>query len=231
MPYRRLPNTDNARLKALKTAVQKAEETDFQELSIPLNLLTEAKNVSAHFERLCLRYQQLYDTQVKANRHFLGKVKNARMYLSHFVQVLYFSVMRAEIKEAYLTLYGLEGANMILPDLSSSEQLLEWGEKIIHGENLRTAQGGVPIYNPSIAKVKVMFSLLKDGYQTQKLHQKATTRVLNEVSDYREIVDKVIFEIWEEVEKYNINLPVEQRLNKNRQYGVVYYYRKGESVE
>lgn len=230
MPYRRLPNTDNARIKALKTAVEKAEETDFQELSIPLNLLTEAKSVSAHFERLCLRYQQMYDTQVKANKHYLGKVKNARMYLSHFVQVLYFSVMRSEIKESYLTLYGLEGANMILPDLTSSEQLLEWGEKIIKGENLRTAQGGVPIYNPSIAKVTVMFSLLKEGYQTQKLHQKATSRVLKEVADYREIVDKVIFEIWEEVEKFNINLPVEQRLDKNRQYGVVYYYRKGESV-
>ncbi|MBK5194835.1 MAG: hypothetical protein JJE08_02215 [Proteiniphilum sp.] len=231
MPYRRLPNTDNARIKALKIAVEKAEETDFQELSISLNLLTEAKNVLDHFERLCLRYQQMYDTQVKANKYFLGKVKNARMYLSHFVQVLYLSVMRAEIKEAHLTLYGLEGANMILPDLTSSEQLLEWGEKIIEGENVRTSQGGVPIYNPSIAKVKVMFSLFKDGYQTQKLHQKATTRVLNEVADYREIVDKVIFDIWEEVEKYNINLPVEQRLNKNRQYGVVYYYRKGESVE
>jgi len=76
-----------------------------------------------------------------------------------------------------------------------------------------------------------MFSLFKDGYQTQKLHQKATTRVLNEVAEYREIVDRVIFDVWEEVEKYNINLPVEQRLNRNRQYGVVYYYRKGESVE
>jgi hypothetical protein len=76
-----------------------------------------------------------------------------------------------------------------------------------------------------------MYSLFKDGYQTQKLHQKATTRILNEVADYREIADKVILEIWEEVEKYNADLDVELRLHKNRQYGVVYYYRKGESVE
>ncbi|MBF6628018.1 MAG: hypothetical protein ITG04_05850 [Proteiniphilum sp.] len=231
MPYRRLPNTDNARIKALKTAVEKAEETDFQELSVSPNVLTEAKNVLDHFERLCLRYQQMYDTQVKANKHFLSKVKNARMYISHFVQVLYLAVMRAEIKEEHLSLYGLESANMILPDLSTNELLLEWGDKIIRGEHARTSQGGVPIYNPSIAKVKVMCSLFKDGYQTQKLHQKATTRILNEVADYREIVDKVIFDIWEEVEKYNMILPIAQRLNRNRQYGVVYYYRKGESVE
>lgn len=231
MPYRRLPNTDNARIKALKTAVEKAEETDFQELSISPGLLKEAKNVLDYFERLCQRYQHMYDTQVNANKRFLSKAKNARMYISHFVQVLYFSVMRAEIKETHLTLYGLEAANMVVPDLTSSEQLLEWGEKIIEGENARTSQGGVPIYNPSVAKVKVIYSLFKDAYQTQKLHQKGTTRVLNEVAEYREIVDDVILGIWEEVEKYNTDLPAELRLQRNRQYGVVYYYRKGESVE
>jgi len=231
MPYRRLPNTDNARIKALKTAVEKAEETDFQDLSFSPNVLSEAKSVLSHFEHLCHRYQQLYDTQIKANKSFLGKVKNVRMYISHFVQVLYLSVLRAEIKEEHLDLYGLEGAAMVVPELTTNEQLLEWGQKIIDGENSRISQGGVPIYNPSVAKVKVMYSLFKDSYQTQKLHQKATTRIMNEVANYREIVDKVIYDIWEEVEKCNADLPPEQRLARNRQYGIIYYYRKGESVE
>ncbi len=231
MPYRRLPNTDNARIKALKMAVEKAESTDFQDLSISPNVLSEAKSVLNHFEHLCLRYQQMYDTQIKANKSFLGKVKNARMYISHFVQVLYLSVLRAEIKEEHLDLYGLEAASMVVPELTTNEQLLEWGQKIIDGENSRILQGGVPIYNPSVAKVKVMYSLFKDSYQTQKLHQKATTRMMNEAANYREIVDKVIYDIWEEVEKCNTDLPPEQRLAINRQYGIIYYYRKGESVE
>jgi hypothetical protein len=70
--------------------------------------------------------------------------------------------------------------------------------------------------------------LFKEGYQTQKLHQKATQRVMDEVAKYRETVDKVIFEIWEEVEKSSNNIPVDQRIERNREYGVVYYYRKGE---
>ena len=45
----------------------------------------------------------MYTVQVKANKQFVMKVKNVRMYLSHFVQVLYFSVMRAEIKEDQLS--------------------------------------------------------------------------------------------------------------------------------
>lgn len=231
MPYRRLPNTDTARIKALRTAVEKAADTDFQKLSVSPHVMTEANRILIHFERLCARYQQMYDTQVKANKSFMVKVKNARMYLSHLVQVLYMCVLRTEIKEEHLSLYHLEDHHMIVPDLTSNEQLLEWGQKIIDGENARIAQGGVPIYNPSVAKVKVMYSLFKDAYQTQKLHQKATTRVQDEVVEYRKIVDQVIFDIWEEVEKCNLDLPVAERLDINRQYGVVYYYRKGERVE
>lgn len=231
MPYRRLPNTDAARLKALRTAIEKSLNTDYQELLVSHKVLKDAKRALAHFEHLHSRYGQVYETQVKANKSFLNKVKNARMYVSHFVQVLYMSVMRSEINSNQLKTYGLQDCDMLVPDLTTYEQLLDWGEKIIEGENKRVSTGGVPIYNPSIAKVKVMHSLFKDGYNTQKLHQKATARLLNEVAEYRKEVDNVIFEIWEEVEKKNENLPIRQKLERNREYGIVYYYRKGEMVE
>jgi hypothetical protein len=231
MPYRRLPNTDSARIKALRMAVEKAEKTDFRELSLSTHLISEAKSSLIHFERLCNRYQQMYDIQVQANKQFTLKIKNARMYVSHFVQVLYMCVLRAEIKETDLALYGLEENNLILPDLSSNEQLLEWGRKIIEGEQLRISRGAVPIYNPSIAKVNVMYSLFKDGYQTQKLHQKAVARVQDEVAAYREKIDQLILQIWDEVEKGSTGLSADERLERNKQYGIVYYYRKGERVE
>ena len=120
---------------------------------------------------------------------------------------------------------------MVVPDLTSNEYIMKWGEKIIKGENERISKGGVPIYNPSIAKVKVMFSIFKEGYQTQKLHQKSTQRVMDEVAAYREKVDRVIYDIWEEVEKNSLEIPSEKRLDRNREYGIVYYYRKGEIAE
>ena len=231
MPYRRLPNTDTARIKALKTAIVKAERTDYNELPFSSKVLSEANKSLTEFEALCFRYRRMQDIQVKANKSFQTKIKNARMYISHFVQILYMSVLRSEIKENQLQYYGLEKANMIVPDLASNDSILEWGEKIIDGENERISKGGVPIYNPSIAKVNVMFSLFKEGYQNQKLHQKGTLRVMNEVATYREKIDKVIFDIWEEVEKSSMNIPSERRLERNREYGVVYYYRKGEVTE
>lgn len=231
MPYRRLPNTDNARIRSLSTAIEKCADTDYQDVAVEMKTLQEAKNVVLRFQRACDRYQQTFDIQVKANKTFQQKVKNARMYLSHFVQVLYMCVIRSEIKVEHLKLYGLEDSNLIVPDMIANESLLEWGEKIINGEEARTAKGGVPIFNPTIAKVKVMFSIFKDGYQTQQIHQKATNRVLNEVAGLRGEVDKIIFDIWEQVEKKNEHLPLMERLDKNREYGLVYYYRKGETIE
>lgn len=231
MPYRRLPNTDNARIKALRIPIEKAEVTDFQQLPLSAPLLQEAKQVLVTLERLSYRYQQLYKVQVKANKQFLAKLKNARMYLSHFVQVLYLSVVRAEIKEDQLDYYGLAAQKLIVPELTTHDQVLTWGEKIIEGENSRISRGGVPIYNPSIAKVKVMYDLFREAYQTQLLHKKATNRVQGEIADFRETADDLICRIWDEVESSHLNLPTKKRLDMNRQYGVVYYYRKGEMVE
>lgn len=226
MAYHGLPNTDTARIKALRSAVEKAIDTDFRELSFSTGTLDEAKSVLVHFEHLTTRYQQLCDI----GQSFAKTTKNARMYISHFIQVLYMCVLRAEIKEELLALYGLEGNNKVIPDLTSNEQLLEWGEKIIQGEYQRIAHNGVPIYNPSIAKVNVIFTLFKEGYQTQKLHQKATACAYQEVTTYRKKVDKIIFDIWEEVEKHNIGLSSERQIAQNSEYGIV-YYKKGEIAE
>ncbi|MDR1743794.1 MAG: hypothetical protein LBR48_08270 [Dysgonamonadaceae bacterium] len=231
MPYRRLPNTDSSRLKALKTAIEKSAGTRFQDLAISVATLDEAKKIVLQMERACTRYQQTLDTQINANKLFQNKVRNARMYISHFVQVLYLCVIRSEIKAGHLELYGLQDANMLVPDLSSNESLLNWGEKIIRGESQRISKGGVPIYNPSIAKVNVMFSMFKEGYQVQQLYQKSTARMQAEVAQLRSEADRIIFNIWEEVEKHTMNLPVETRLDENRKYGLIYYYRKEETVE
>lgn len=222
MSDRRLPTTDKARIMALRFAVEKAIDTDFQELSLSPGSIDVAKRVLTYFEYLSVRYRQLYKIEAKAGQSFAKITDSARMYTSHFIQVLFLCVWRAEIKEEQLALYGLDGKGMSVPDLSSNEQLLEWGEKIIAGEYQRIEQGGVPIYNPSIAKVNVIFTLFNERYRTQKQHESATACVLQEVEVYRERVDKIIFEIWEEVERHNVGLPPDKQLARNREYGIVY---------
>lgn len=231
MPYRRLPNTDNARIKALKTAIEKCSDSNFNDVVVSMKSLYRARLVIDKFVRMCDIYQQTFEIQIKANKSFQVQVKNVRMYLSHFIQVLHLAVIREEIKSDNLCLYGLEESNMQVPDLNSNEMLLEWGIKIIDGEEKRIANGGVPIYNPTIAKVKVMYSIFKDGYYTQQIHQKATNRTQNNVVNFRTEIDEIILKLWQEVEDANMDLHPRKKIEKNKEYGIVYYYRKGETIE
>ena len=108
MPYRRLPNTDQARVRALKAAVEKGEMYNVRDLAITLKTLFEARNFLHRFEAAQIYYTQCYDNQSRASRKHQMNVKTARLYISHFIQVLNLAVLRDEIKVAHKELYGLD---------------------------------------------------------------------------------------------------------------------------
>jgi len=228
MPYRRLPNTDQARIRALSLAVEKGNTYDVSSLAISLKDMYEAKNFLARFERAQTYYKQCLNNQVHSNKKYQANVKVARLYISHFVQVLNLAVIRSEIKEEYKDLYGLPHDTNTVPDLTSESAVLEWGDKIIRGEEERIRIGGVPIYNPTIAKVRVHYNIFKEGYEIQKNLQNLTNKSLETLASMRKDADNLILNIWNQIEKKFENLSGEEKLNKCREYGVVYYYRTGE---
>ena len=226
MPYRRLPNTDKARIRALKSAVGKGDVYNVNELAISLNTLSEARNFLSKFEIAHNYYAQCYDNQVKESPKHQSNVKTARLYISHFIQVLNLSVLRSEVKPIHKKLYCLPIDNYNVPDLTSEAAM---GKRIIEGERKRTSQGGVPIYNPTIAKVKVHYDIFVDSYERQKALQVLTNRSLEGLATMRTRADELILDIWNQVEEKFRNIsPNELRLDKCRDYGVIYYYRTGE---
>ena len=219
MPYRRLPNTDQARVRALKAAVEKGDLYSVRDLAISLKTLFEARNFLQRFEAAQIYYTQCYDNQAKASRKHQANVKTARLYISHFIQVLNLAVLRDEIKTSHKNMYGLPEANVV-PDLLSE------------AEQQRTAQGGIPIYNPTIARVKVHYDIFLDSYERQKNLQALTNRSLEELASMRGRADELILDIWNQVEtKYQDVTPNEVRLDKCRDYGLIYYYRSSEKVK
>jgi len=229
MPYRRLPNTDQARLTALQTAVQRASEADFTEQVINYHTLSEAQAFLMQFENMMRQYHENFALRVKSNKQYRHVVSNARMYISHFIQVLNLAVIRGEIKRSQKELYKLDPETNILPDLSSEEDLLVWGQNIITGEQERISQGGFPIYNPAINKVKVHYDIFKDQQFNQQIHQKSSTRMSEDLKPMRDKADAIILELWNQIEAYYKNELPYARLRKCQTYGVVYYYRNGEA--
>lgn len=231
MPYRRLPNTDQARIRALKSAVEKGDVYNVRDLAITLHTLFEARNFLRKFEAAQIYYTQCYENQSNAGRKHQANVKIARLYVSHFIQVLNLAVLRDEIKESHKNMYGLPKSNTV-PDLVSETTLVEWGRKIIDGEQTRISNGGIPIYNPTIARVKVHYDIFLDSYERQKGYQAVTNRSLEALASMRDRADELILTIWNQVEtRFQELTQGEERLAKCRDYGLVYYYRSGEKVK
>lgn len=229
MPYRRLPNTDQSRIRALKAVVVKLDSYDVYNLAVSLKTIMDARNFLMRFEAAQAYYAECFEQQSKAGRKHQVNVKTARLYISHFIQVLNLAVVRSEVRISHKELYGLDINNNNVPDLSSEIALVEWGAKIIEGEKRRLSQGGSPIYNPTIAKVRVHYNIFVDSYERQKNYQSLTGRSLEALASMRAKADELILDIWNQVEKqFEEVTPNEKRLDLCRDYGLIYYYRSGE---
>lgn len=228
MPYRRLPNTDKARIRSMQCAIDMEYSETKNNLAISYKIINEARSFLNKFNKAHEEYITYYNKQANASKRYTTLAKNARLYVSHFIQVLHLAVIRGEIKNEALTLYGLENENQTLPDLTSDGTLLAWGEKIIVGEEKRKRSGGAPIYNPTIAKVNVHFELFKESYHAQKKFQESTNRALQNVAAMRDEADRLILEIWNQVESHFEASPAQHKLNECKRYGIIYYYRKSE---
>ena len=229
MPYRRLPKTDQARLLALRIAIQKGEKDGIVNPVISLKAQNDAKSLLNHYEQSLFEYKQSLAKQKLNANHARANVKITRLYVSHFIQVLNMCIIRGEIKKEAKIYYGLNPDVNSVPDLTSEKSLLAWGEKIIKGETERLRNGGAPIYNPNIAKVKVYFDIFRDNQADQKVSQLNISRYSDAVEKMRQKCDEIIFDIWNQVEQHFVDLPFEEKLEKCKKYGLIYYYRRGET--
>lgn len=230
MPYRRLPNTDLARIRALDTAIETEYIYSAAELALSYRIINEAKSFVEKYRRMHILYQQSFSEQIKSNRKYQEQIRMARMYISHFIQVLNLAATRKEIKPEQKRLYGLDPHNHILPDLTGENSLIEWGEKIILGEAERTRQGGLPIYNPTIAKVNVHYDIFKESFTNQKIFRQNTNNYQEQLVELRKKADEIILEIWNQAEEKFASLPVEIKIENCKKYGLVYYIRKSEKL-
>ena len=227
MPYRRLPKTDQARIRALKAAVDSSVKGGVYTQVLTHNTYHRAKELLERFSREVAVYKRCVTEQSskKGNEQYDAALKKARMYVSHFIQVLSMSIMRGEVARSKRPYYGLPENEDTVPNLFSEASVLEWGQKVIAGEQRRQSEGGVPIYNPTMGRVSVVFEIFKEMYDRQHMLQTRTAEALANISNMRYGVDELIFEIWGEVEKTFSSLSGETRIKRCSEYGVIYYYR------
>jgi hypothetical protein len=231
MPYRRLPNTDQARIRAMEKALKKCLTDVATDCPISEASLELLESVLPKFQHSIINYNAAQKNQITKNKEYTELIKKARIYVSHFIQVLNFTIARGELKPDAREFYGLSAHKESLPSLASEKNILEWGRKLIEGEQKRLQKGGNPIYNPSIALVKVNYEKFSDAHLFQKNLISTTNRALKLVNDLRPEVDNLILQIWNEIENYYRQPDETADRDKTTEYGIIYIFRRHERLK
>lgn len=228
MPYRRLPNTDVARLRAIEAGLDIGKRTAYTKLAFSQQMLENLQVFYPHFLGAIRQLNASKQNQFDRSKEYGEIFRKAKLYLSHFLQVVNFAILRGEMKPEVIEFYGLTVNSKATPPLNLEAHVLSWGERIIEGEQKRVMKGGSPIYSPSIALVKVHYEEFREAYRQQKILQNITNKASVRVADLRLQADEMIQQMWNEVESALAYLDDEDRRDKASEYGIVYVYRASE---
>lgn len=228
MPYRRLPTTDKARLRALTAAMNIAGKKETVTLAFSNTKLRELNQVKINFESTLAQYEADCRKQAEKNKEYKNVQDKAVMYISHFILTLNMAIERGEIKRQVLEYYGLKDLKTKLPSLAAENEIFEWAQKVIDGEQKRIQTGGSPIYTPSIALVRVNVEKYREIAIFMQNQRKICARSFEKMKKTRISANEFIGELWSEIEEnLNTDLP-EQNRRQAEEYGVIYVFRRRE---
>jgi len=228
MPYRRLPNTDTARIRAMKKALEKGKELPPHKLAYSSKNVVWLQKFLPKYENNIQLYRQALSAQNKKSKDYNEILRKARIYLTHFIRVMNMAIYRGDLPVETRAYYGLATDESVVPSLNTENELVSWGKRIIEGEEFRIRKGGNPITNPTIAVVKVWFEKFLEGLRNHETLVRKTYDFMEKNNTMRKEADEIILQIWNEVESTNSSLPEDERKRKCEEYGLVYFYRKSE---
>jgi hypothetical protein len=230
MPYRRLPNTDSARLRALKRAIDISKDIPPFRLAFSMKTLVKIRAFLPAFENTISHQRQTLVNQsekIKANQ---DTARKARLYITHFLKVMNMAIARGEIPPETRSFYGIASDDSSLPSLTTENELVAWGKRIIDGEEYRIRKGSSPVTNPSIAVVKIRYEKFLETRNHYKTINRRASECVNRTSDLRGEADELIAALWNEIEASFASLPEEEKRTSAENYGLVYVFRRNETT-
>jgi hypothetical protein len=227
MYLKKVPETDDGKIRALQAVVDREELNGDQAIILSVEEMEELNLFIRSYESAQFVFKQAAKDLTRSQAEYDELFKNAQMYVSHFIQVLRLTVIRNEIKTESLSNYGFENVKEPeLPDLSTEEAVIYWGEKIIQGETKRMSCGGYPLYNPAIAKVKVHYELFLDVVHSTKIYKQNLIRNQAALYEMQKKAENMIRDIWLQVEEKYSHLPLQELSEVYRFYKISYHYQK-----
>ncbi len=226
MPYRRLPNTDTARLKALHTAFRKGEELSPVDLAFSQKIYYEVRSFIPRYEAALNEYSRHKEIFSEQSRKTQDVFRKARLFFLHFLQVALFAIQRGELPENTMEYFGIKRDD--LPSFRTYDELVTVGATILDGEKRRISEGKQAILNPTAAVVRVRYEHFLEAYHSYTIQKRRRDMAHEKVLETRRQADRLIATLWDHIEEAFSDLPAPMKRDRAAQYGVAYVYRKNE---
>ncbi|MCF8464575.1 MAG: carboxypeptidase-like regulatory domain-containing protein [Flavobacteriales bacterium] len=229
MPYRRLPQTNASRDRALSTCKEKMDATAVANRPFSPALAVELTDGQVDFlKRIDLvnaaKSNQTIQSAVVAPLH-----KVARFWVNHGYQALINACIRGQFPNGTKSKFGLTLDAMGGPNMDSDSKLSQAATTYIHAETTRRLDGDTPISFPDLADIELHFEAFRVANQdlsTLKLLYDDAQEALAAADSG---ADLLILRLWNAIEAtYDTgNKPSMRR--KCREWGLVYVPSKGET--
>lgn len=228
MPYRKAPQSDTARLQALKAALTASQQPDSV---LPTELATQLGTFAPQYETEMAEVSAALGAQVESTEQTTASGNQLRMVSRHFFQAFSNAVERGVFDANERSQYQLSPSDETLPNMDSTADAITWAERIVSGEAARVAAGLVAVPFPTAGEVETALNAFQQLRAAQVTALKAYDKELEDVEALRDGADALIRDVWDEVEyRFRKDSPASKR-RKARLYGVVYVTRPGEEPD
>ncbi len=197
-------------------------------LAFSMKTLVKIQALLPVFENSISHQRQTLVNQSEKARTNQDTAKKARLYITHFLRVMNMAISRGELPAETRTLYGIARDDASVPSLTTENELVAWGKRIIDGEEYRIRKGNSPVTNPSIAVVKVRYEKFLETRNHYRTINRRASECVSKTSEMRAEADELITLLWNEIEARFESLPEEEKRAEAEKYGLVYVYRKNE---
>ena len=151
MAYRRLPNTDKARITAL---IKLSDMVLVDDCVVLLNHKETILDLKDVFGGL-IESREIYTSKrVELNKRKRELLIKLKLYVSHFFQVFNFAIDREDIAKECRLFFNLQVNTGVIPLLAKELDIMEWANNIVNGEKQRVEKGIEPISHPNYKKIK-----------------------------------------------------------------------------
>jgi hypothetical protein len=201
----------------MKNALKASDNVPVEDCALSRATYDELKGMFSRFEQIFLSMEKL-----KNNREYLPLQEKARLYITHYLQVMLMAVERGELPENTPEYYGIKSGSNRLPKLQSDKQLIDFGKSLFEMDAKRISEGGKYITNPGIAVVKVWFEKYLNAWENHQVQLKKYKNNKEFLEQMRFNANACIKTVWDEVETAYDHLRPALKRKAAAKYGVVY---------